>query len=374
MVRDIWHFSRRDLAERTLQALTRGPAKALLLFGPRRTGKTEFLRKDLAPLAGKRGHLVVYASFWQSALSPAAVLVDAFERALAGDSLAGLLATAAGGAKGSLKLSAPTPSGVGAIEIGLEKSRGAPATDPLLALDKLIERIARPDKPALLLLDEVQELAKEKSNEPLVAALRTSLDKQSNGVRVVFTGSSQDGLRRMFSARSAPFFHFATEIDLPRLDEAFADHMIDAFRKATARMLDRAAMVAAFDDLDANPYLFRLLIDEMLAHPDLKPKPALARLRTRLHAALGFDDQWARLNALQRAVAAALAEGAQKPFSEETVHDLARRTGDKTLTTGRVQTAIKKLAKDGLAASLAGRWKIEDPEFAKFVREKSGAA
>ncbi len=371
MTKDIWHFPRRDLAERTLQALIKGPARALLLFGPRRIGKTEFLRKDVAPLAMRRGHQIVYASFWQSSQTPAVVLIDAIGRAIAGETLSGLLFSAAGAAKGGVKLSGPISAGGPSIEIGFEKQDGAANADSLLALDRLIENLAKPGKPAILLLDEVQELAKDKSNEPLIAALRTSFDKQSNGVRVIFTGSNQDGLRRMFSARSAPFFHFASEIDLPRLDEAFVDHMIAAFQKATARLLDRASMIAAFNELDASPYLFRLLIDEMLPNPDLKPKAALVRIRGRIHTALGFEDQWSRLNLLQRAVAVALAEGVEKPFSEESVRTLARHVGDKSLTTGRVQTALKKLSKEGLAASHTGRWKLEDAEFGKFALEKS---
>lgn len=371
MTKDIWHFPRRDLAERTLQALTKGPAKALLLFGPRRIGKTEFLRKDIAPLAMRRGHLVVYASFWQSPQAPAVVLVDAIGRAIAGETLSGLLSSAASAAKGSVELSGPVSAGAGTIEVGLEKRPVDPNGDQLLALDRLIEKIARPGKPAMLLLDEVQELAKEKTNEPLIAALRTSLDKQSTGVRVIFTGSNEDGLRRMFSARSAPFFHFATEIDLPRLDEAFVDHMVAAFQKATSRVLDRAAMGAAFAELGASPYFFRLLIDEMLPNPDLKPQAALARVRGRIYAALGFEERWSRLNLLQRAVAVALAEGVEKPFSAESVGALARRIGDKSLTTGRVQTALKKLSKEGLAASHTGRWKLEEAEFGKFALEKS---
>ena len=51
MAKDPWHFERRELATRTLSLLTDGPAQALTMFAPRRTGKTEFLIKDLAPLA-----------------------------------------------------------------------------------------------------------------------------------------------------------------------------------------------------------------------------------------------------------------------------------------------------------------------------------
>lgn len=369
MAKDIWHYPRRDLAERTFQALTKGPARALLLFGPRRIGKTEFLRKDFAPFAQRRGRQVVYANFWQSTRSPAAMLIDAIERSFAGESLAGLVESVAGAARASIKLS----GGGASIDVGLESPKGAPTADLLLRMDKLIEKLATPGKPAFILLDEVQELAKDKSNEPLVAALRTSLDKQSSGVRVIFTGSHQDGLRRMFSARSAPFFHFATDIDLPRLGDEFVDHMIAAFRAATTRKLDRAAMIAAFEDLGANPYLFRLLIDDMIAHPDAAAKTALKRLRGRIYLALGFEDQWLRLNPLQRAVAATLAEGVEKPFSEDSVKALARKIGDRSLTTGRVQTALKGLARHGIASAVTGSWALEDPEFARFVLEKAQA-
>ena len=78
-MKDPWHFERRDFTAHVLSLLTEGPAGALSLFGPRRTGKTEFLLKDLAPRAQRRGHRVIYASFWQSPLSPLAVLLDALE-------------------------------------------------------------------------------------------------------------------------------------------------------------------------------------------------------------------------------------------------------------------------------------------------------
>ena len=69
MVVDPWHFPRREFTARVLKLLGDGPGQALTLFGPRRTGKTEFLLKDLAPLAEQRRHRVIYASFWQAPLS-----------------------------------------------------------------------------------------------------------------------------------------------------------------------------------------------------------------------------------------------------------------------------------------------------------------
>ena len=74
-MKDLWHFERRDFRRSVLALLNDGPASILTLFAPRRTGKTEFLIKDLAPLAEKAGHRVIYASFWQAQLSPLAVLL-----------------------------------------------------------------------------------------------------------------------------------------------------------------------------------------------------------------------------------------------------------------------------------------------------------
>ena len=85
MIRDPWHFERGEFTERTITLLAEGPAQALTLFAPRRTGKTEFLLKDLAPLAEKGGHRVIYASFWQAPLSPLAVLLHALGVALRED-------------------------------------------------------------------------------------------------------------------------------------------------------------------------------------------------------------------------------------------------------------------------------------------------
>ena len=104
---DPWHYPRRDLATRTLAALVDGPAKALTLFAPRRTGKTEFLRKDLTPLAQEKGHRVIYMSFWRAPLSPLAVMLHGLETALKEKSVGARIGTASASLAPKLKLSAP---------------------------------------------------------------------------------------------------------------------------------------------------------------------------------------------------------------------------------------------------------------------------
>ena len=132
MVKDPWHFERLELATRTLSLLTDGPAQAMTMFAPRRTGKTEFLLKDLAPLAEDQGHRVIYASFWQAPLSPLAVLLHAFELSLKRGKFSDRLRNAALTLTPKLKLSTPLPGAKAEAEIDLTSLDKKPPTDLLL--------------------------------------------------------------------------------------------------------------------------------------------------------------------------------------------------------------------------------------------------
>ena len=194
MAKDPWHFERPEYTRRILTVLDGGPAHALTLFGPRRTGKTEFLLKDLAPLAESAGHRVIYASFWQAPLSPLAVLIHALEQSLENASFSDRVRSVAVSLAPKLKLSAPLPGATAEAEVDLAALQSKPSPNLLLYLDDLIGRVSRRRRPTILLMDEVQELARSRDNTPLVAALRTSLDKRTERIRTVFTGSSREVL------------------------------------------------------------------------------------------------------------------------------------------------------------------------------------
>jgi hypothetical protein len=79
---DLWHFPRPAVAAEFLTVFDAGAANTLSLFAPRRSGKTEFLRNDLAALAEKGDYRVVYVSFWKLPLAPAAALLHELYGAL----------------------------------------------------------------------------------------------------------------------------------------------------------------------------------------------------------------------------------------------------------------------------------------------------
>lgn len=362
---DPWHFSRHDLARRTLALLTAGPARALTLFGPRRSGKTEFLTKDLGPIAEADGHRVVYMSFWQDPMSPLAALLHALETSLKQGTLADRLRRAGHALSPKLQLSIPM---VGRAEVDISTLAGKPPSDLLLYLDDLLQRVSTRGKPTILMLDEVQELARNQDNQALVAALRTSLDKRPDQLKSVFTGSSREGLATMFAARQAPFFHFATPIDLPPLGKPFVDHILATMANAAQRRPDPHEMLAAFNDLHRNPYYFRILVETMLLNPHLATKTALLDVRHRVAAELGYQDTWLSLSPLQRAVAQALLEHA-KPFSQSCRDSMAEKLDDGMPSHSRIQAALRRLQRLGLADRGDGGWRLADPEWATWIRD-----
>jgi uncharacterized protein len=370
MVQDPWHFARSELAASTLALLTQGPAKALALFGPRRTGKTEFLLKDLGPFAESRGHRVVYISFWQAPLSPVAVMLHALD--LARRRLSFTERVRSGLVNLPAKLELSLPGAPVKASIDLSSLRGPASSDLLLHLDDRLGAIAKTKKPTLLLLDEFQELGLSADHAPLVAALRTSLDKRRDSLAAIFTGSSREGLQTMFSSRQAAFFQFATPLDLPRLDERFVDHLLSAFKQATTRQLPRDAMIDAFAQLHHNPAYFRWLIETLMARRDMSVAAALDDLKERLAIDLKYPQTWAGLKPIHRAVAVALAMGTEKPYGEETRAQIGKLMGTAPPAIPAVQAALRKLARDRIVDRWADSWLIDDPEFAVWMQSQVG--
>ena len=153
------------------------------------------------------------------------------------------------------------------IDLGREP-KPSDAKDPLLTLDDMLGQLpATYNTPLLLMLDEVQGLAAP-GHLAFVAALRTSLDKRRDTVRTIFTGSSMDGLRAMFTNRQAPFFYFGSNIELPPLGEDFVRHVLAAHKAATKREAPLEPAMEFFDQVDRSPFMMRSVLERMALKPD----------------------------------------------------------------------------------------------------------
>jgi uncharacterized protein len=359
-----WHYPRTDFADQILGSFLSGGSTALTLFAPRRTGKTQFLLHDLGPAAAAKGCTVVYASFWQTADTPVATLIHAIDAAIARPGLWQRTQNALTGLKPKIKIAT---MGIGG-EIDLTRpSKPAAALDPLLELDDKIASLpASYDAPLLLMLDEVQGLAAPEHLD-FVAALRTSLDKRRDTVRTIFTGSSLDGLRAMFSNRQAPFFHFGSNIDLPQLGEEFVRHVLAAHKTATTREIPLGPAMEFFEQVDRSPYMMRNVLERMALNPQDDFQTAARKVRDDLAERQGFPALWTGLSALNQAVLIEIVQGETALTSKAALDRMALATGSDSIKPGRVSGALKTLGRKHIIHKLDDTYALQDPDFGRYI-------
>lgn len=343
-MQDIWHYPRTTLAEQVLGLFNSGLSHALTFFAPRRKGKTEFLLKDITPLAQKQDYQVFYFSFLDNANAQKRFIyeLNAF-------------------AKGKI---AKTLSHLSSIEIqGIKVEMAQMGNDDLL---HALSTLANQNKPTLLLLDEIQALAGA-SHYPIIASLRTALDTNKDKIKVIFTGSSRENLRLMFSSSTAPFFHYGQNLTFPDLDKAFTDHLAGVFYHTTKRDLNNDELWQAFNDMNKSPQMARALIEKMALNPLL----TLATAKQELLSDIGANDvylsSYQSLTALQQHLLTHIATGQSEPYSTTTKEQLSELLG-LSITTPAIQSAIRSLSNKGLLFRLDnGVYEIDDPFFKDWL-------
>ena len=365
MTKSDWHYPRRDFAKKVYGLLANGPIQGASIFGPRRTGKTHFLTHDLAPLAEEKGHRVVYASLWQTLGSPLAILLYEFDRALGAGSFLDRAKSVAGGIAPKFKIR--TPDGATEMEIDLSRLKGEVPEQHLLLLDQYCEWLARDRKPAFLLFDEFQELEKWENARPMVAALRTSLDKRTDGLVAVFSGSSEVGLQQVFSERDAPFFRFAIPLDLPTLTDAFVDHQLKVFRVASRSKIERAKALEVFHQFKSNPMLFQRWLMKIAIHPNMSDSDAFSTVHAEFAEEFGFNRIWLGLSRTQRIMARMLASRTEHIYGRKGADFISDLTGEYRPSKSALQAAVGLLTRRGIVDKWNDEWRIADPLFETWI-------
>ena len=359
-----WHYPRPDFAEQLHGLLTRGPSHALSMFGPRRTGKTQFLLNDLGPLAEARRHRVVYVSFWQLSTSPLALLLYRLDRALNHGGVFERIGRATEGLKAKFSISALG----GKIEVDLGKAQTSPPEDLFLVLDRLLDRFSDPKRPSILMFDEFQELAKSKQGDTVIAALRTALDTRKDSLVSVFTGSSQLGLKQVFSRRKAPFYRFATPVQLPTLTEAFVDHQLAAFHRAFRGRVNRDNALKVFHANGQDPMVLQRWLMARGTYAGIDDDEILARVKSEIAGEYGFEETWLdQLTAMHRAVLWMLANRIESPQGQAGEAYIGALLPDEEIKTSKIQSALNTLERRGLADQFDKQWRISDPLFETWV-------
>lgn len=348
---DYWHYPRTQLADSVLMAFDSGLSHALTMFAPRRMGKTEFLLKDIAPRAAEHDWRVFYHSF----------MTDGDE---AGEVFRLSLAEfAAGKLKTWLK---PLTARVSAEVLGIKAELGAKEPGSPHSLTEIVQAVASGGR-CLLLLDEAQILTRQARNEELLGGLRTGLDINKDTLKVLFTGSSREGLRRMFSEARAPFFHFGTNIELPTLDRGFCNHLAEAFRRSTGRGIDEWQLWAEFESMGCVPGRLRAVVEAMVLNAGLSLDQAVALKLHDLHDEAQYARIIKALPVLDRQVLLAVLDAAPL-FAEDTRTRIGALLGTRPPTTTAMQSATERLLRDEIITRRErGQYEISDPGFSQWL-------
>lgn len=365
--KDIWHYPRTELAQKYVDTLNIGLSNTLALFAPRRMGKTEFLCRDLTPAAEKAGYGVIYVSLWEARKDPGRALIneiEAHEQSLLTRAIRkiqkGPKITVGGGFAGAHA----------SMTIGGEGDNLS--SQDVVDLGQSIRRLAEGRRKILLLIDEVQTLADDARYGELVAALRSALNRHSDRVKAIFTGSSQEGLRSMFNREKAPLYQFGQQLSFPVMGEGFVQHLLNTYSKITQKTLDFERAWQTFVALERVPLYFRSLLENMILTDTEDMDLALQTIRGEMEQSANYQEKWEQLRPMDRAVLLQINRPA-KVYSEANRLEIDRFLGVPAGTTKipGIQQAIKRLSHQGIITREGGQgvYGIEDPMFAAWVQK-----
>ena len=337
-----WHYPRPDLTENVINAFDQGSSTTLTLFAPRRMGKTEFVLYDLIPEASKRGYVPVYASFWDNRDDPTSALLQAIKGALA--------------QKGWFRR---TTKGIGGA--------GAPDSATLAELRAQFNELLRKNNRILLCLDEAQHLATSTAFESLVFFLRTIMDQNREKIRVMYTGSSRDGLRKLFSRRRAALFQSSSQIDLPDLGVGFIEHMRDCYKQASGRDFSLFHGQRAFSLLNNVPREFRSVIEKMILFGADDIMNEAAQANDDQMEDSGYPAIWQWLKSIDQALLIWIASSHAAIYQDACKEFLADRLGVDSVETHTIQNAMNRLRGDHLSLVSHGNYEFEDARFRDWI-------
>lgn len=350
---DPLYFHRTDLANSLVLNLKSGITHALTLFAPRRMGKTQFLLNDVKPQAEENGFHVFYFSFFDQMGDVQIAFASALQ-----DFLKNIT-------HGTLKrLNRIDVMGIG---VGLQDTQ----EQPFVSIAQMINELAtKSHKPILMLLDEVQEFARIKGSEPMVKSLRTGLDVNQNQIKVIFTGSSTNGLRAMFNDNKAAFFHFAYPLEFPNLGRDFVEFLANIYQQRTNNMLDNDLLYQYFERFNFSPLYLRATIQDMILNPNLSLQQAAEYRLQQVNENSESRHIWLQLSEFERLILLAILNGETSLYTKENRQAFAQKLGLENITTSMIQGKVRKLMRmDLLTRNIADELQINNTHFQTWLRE-----
>lgn len=365
MKKTSWHYSRPGLANKYLDLFDIGLTSAKCLFARRRMGKTEFLKQDFIPAAKNKGYKVVYSNLWELEIDPATAIVYELYQIVEPKGLNKVWANLNHPIK-KIKAGGKIPGvGEGSIEADLSDSKrisGSLLMEAMDAFDKTKYKM-------ILIIDEAQVLAYQE-NAHFAHALRAALDIRKERIKVIFAGSSETTLRRMFGVASEPFYNWAPMEPFDLLGIEFVESMVNKVNSICKLPLDLPHGVEAFSQLKSTPEFFRRYIESYLINPEMGSQFALEITKSKVFNQSNFTQQWNALLPADRIILSMIANGVTDLHGKLTMQKLGDALGvDGVVNKNTIHNALRRLSSKNIITKINyGKYQFEDEGFADWVK------
>lgn len=266
--------------------------------------------------------------------------------------------------------------GVKALGVGVDFDAAPQApvsTDAGQQLLHLVADLLRQPgvKRILLLLDEVQELARGKGGELAMKAVRAVANKHKTDGRVLMlmTGSSKEGLTQLFAAHGKPSFGLAERQDFPVLGREYVEHVIHRANEPRARThkLKADDFVEAFQMMEHRPADLEAFVGHVATYNVLDVVGAVPSFLKARYPAEQIELRYAAMTPLQRILLSHVAQGASELTGQVMLKTIIEELGT-SVTPAGVRKALTSLPSDILSNPERGRYVIVDPIFASWLK------
>jgi AAA ATPase domain len=353
--------------EQTLQS-------GLFISGPRRVGKTTFLKYDLIPELEKRGAIVIYVDLWAQPQANPAGLVTAEIRKTLED-----LSTPQSALLTRLRALSHIEVGAGGFKFGLKLDQlGKPDGTTLAeAMTKLVDK-ARTD--VVLIIDEVQHTLSTQQGSDLLFALKAAREavnkRPATPARFIFigTGSHRAQVQELV-VRANQAFQGADSREFPVLGKDYVKFMLDQIRPQLQEMTPSLPVAtAAFEQLGSKPEEIAKAFQALRAADCSVPADTQLPIIVNALKVSAGDIELARLEQLGNLAGevfsriCAAKDVAKGLYSAKALEDYSKALGSEVTSTD-VQTALAALSHANLVMRKDhGRYEVTDP-FVKQVHQ-----
>ncbi len=357
-----WHYARPQLAKKYLDLFELGLTSARGLFARRRMGKTEFLKKDLMPAAIARNYLVVYANLWDLEVDPGTALISEFYKAVEPKGFSKVWSMLK-----KIKASGKVPGVEATVEADLNSTAkiiGSVLMEAMQAFDKTKGNV-------ILIIDEAQVLAY-KENSHFAHALRAALDIRKERIKVIFAGSSEATLRKMFGVASEPFYNWCSLDPFDLLGEEFVIAMVEQVNKISKLPLSKEEALEAFIQLKSTPEFFRRYIEYYLVHAIQGSSAALQATKDTVFSDKNYQPQWDSLLAADKIILSMMSSGIHNLHSKMALQRLSQELGiEGVVDKSTVYNALKRLSDKNIVTKIGyGVYQFEDESFSDWIKHK----